>query len=97
MNNLSIPFINPSNVIYTQSEQNFSYKATQDCVVVGTIETSGTNASTIYVNNVRVGGTYSAAKDVTSSVFMPLKTGQTFKAECGKFNSTYPLRIFALL
>lgn len=97
MNNLSIPFIDTSKILYTQTEKIFSYTATQDCVVAGTIEPSGTNASSIYVNNVRVGGTYSAVKDVTSSVFIPLKTGQTFKAECGNFNSAYPLRIFALL
>ena len=98
VNNLSIPFMNTSNVLYTQSQANFSYTATEDCVIAGSIEAGGSSAVVAYVNNVRVGAGYSGAgKDITVSLFIPLKKGQTFKLESNKFNSSYPLKAFALL
>ena len=98
VNNLSIPFINTSNALYTQSQANFSYTATEDCVIAGSIEAGGSSSVVAYVNNVRVGAGYNGAgKDITVSLFIPLKKGQTFKLESNKFNSSYPLKAFALL
>ena len=95
--NSSIPFINTSRVLYTQSGIKFTYTATENCIVAGTVETSGTAACTIKIDNMRVGGLYSMAGDVTSSVFLTLKKGQTLFVETNRFNNSYPLRIFGLL
>lgn len=97
LSNVSIPFIDTSRVLYTQNNKNFTYTATEDCAVVGTIETSGANSSTIYINDVRTGGAYCQSGSVTVSVFLPLKKGQILKVDAGAFNSSYPLKIFALL
>ena len=97
LSDLSIPFIDTSKVLYTQTAMNFTYTATQDCILAGTQETSGSAASEILLNNVRVAGNYSAEGDLTTSVFLPLKKGQKVKYTSNKFNSSYPLRIFALL
>lgn len=97
ISNLHVPFIDTSKVLYTQSAKEFTFTAIQDCILAGTMETSGTAAATIYINNIRVGGCYSAANSITASIFLPLKKGQVLRYESNHFNSAYPMHIFGLL
>lgn len=95
MSNLSIPFIDTSNVLYTQSDMNFTYTATQNCIMCGTIESLAHSSATVYLNDVRVGGHYTTL-DLTSSLFLPIKAGQTVRYESSKFNSDCPLHVFGI-